>query len=379
MEKILFLTQTNIDEDSRIIKQMSALANSGKTVVGLGVYSKEGTKKSNLKSKVKTSLVHIRSKYISFLPKPIVHFFSLIELIIKMFFKSIKEKPSIVHCNDTLVLPLGVLIKIFTKSKLIYDAHELESNRNGLSSFLGKLTLYVEKFLWKWVDALIVVSPSIEEWYHLNIGIKPSAVILNSPVLLDKDNSNHDYLRKLYNIPDESKIFIYIGILGNGRGIDLILNAFSKKSVKSHVVFLGYGELYNKINTYSKKYGNIHFHSAVPHEEVVSICKSADVGLCLIENVSLSDYLCLPNKLFEYSFSGIPVLASEFPDMKKIIDEYGIGFYCDLNIDSICEKIISIEENDVLHDFDLSSLYPLSWKYQEIKLLNLYSEVLKGI
>ncbi|MBK9624803.1 MAG: glycosyltransferase [Rhodocyclaceae bacterium] len=71
-------------------------------------------------------------------------------------------KPDVVHCHDTLVLPLGVIVKLFTRATLIYDAHELESDRNGLTELQGRLTLWVERWLWQFVDALIVVNPSIQ-------------------------------------------------------------------------------------------------------------------------------------------------------------------------------------------------------------------------
>ena len=38
-------------------------------------------------------------------------------------------------------------------------------------------------------------------------------------------------------------------------------------------------------------------------KKLTNLIKEADVGLCLVENVSLSDYYCLPNKLFEYAFA----------------------------------------------------------------------------
>lgn len=45
------------------------------------------------------------------------------------------------------------------------------------------MTLFVEKLLWKFVDKLIVVSPSISMWYKENIGEKTTEIIMNAPVL----------------------------------------------------------------------------------------------------------------------------------------------------------------------------------------------------
>ena len=284
------------------------------------------------------------------------------------------------HCNDTLVLPLGVMIKLLTNSRLIYDAHELESNRNGLTKLLGKITLLVEKTLWGFVDELIVVSPSISKWYNENVGEKSTEVILNSPILHGNDKQvDKTYFRKKFGIPNDSKIFLYIGILGFGRGINLIADIFQRDDINSHVVFLGYGELKDELISLSNGHSNIHFHDAVPHGEVVPIAKSADVGLCLIQNVSLSDYYCLPNKLFEYTFAQIPVLASNFPDISAIVEEYNLGKCCDLDSESIYKAIREFECMSELPKIDANDLYELSWAAQEEKLLRIYKETLKSI
>ena len=83
--------------------------------------------------------------------------------------------------------------------------------------------------------------------------------------------------------------------------------------------------------SYSANYKNIHFHPLVPHHEVVNLIKSSDVGICFIENVSLSDYFCLPNKLFEYLFAGLNILGSNIPEIVKFITTNKVGTVCDLN------------------------------------------------
>lgn len=377
---VLHLTHTDISSDSRILKEMRAISNVDRTskVSGIGVTLEEGSNVSTYNDNLDIHNIQLKSRSLTFLPTVIRHICSLIELTSKMFFKAVKMKPRILHCNDTLVLPLGVMIKVLTGSKLIYDAHELESDRNGLTKTLGTMTLYTEKILWCFIDALIVVSPSIEKWYKDNIGEKYSEVVLNSPVLeIDNSEDEKTYLRKHFSIPPESKIFLYIGILGQGRGINLITEAFKKSEIKSSLVFLGYGELANDLKGIADKYPNIYVHDAVAHEKVVSVARSADVGLCLIQNVSLSDYYCLPNKLFEYCFAGIPVLASDFPDISHVVNKYNLGRCCQLNIDSILNAIKEFEKSKELPRIDIDSLYELSWGAQEDKLTKLYGRLTK--
>jgi glycosyltransferase involved in cell wall biosynthesis len=322
--------------------------------------------------------IQIRSNKLKFLPKIRVILIA-IEMITKILFKALKLKPKIIHCHDNTVLFTSVILKIFTGAKLIYDAHELESDRNGLTKTLGKMTFFTEKILWRYIDSLIVVSPSIEKWYKNNIGEKNSEIILNSPILKKDEVSINDdsYLRDYFNIASSSRIFLYIGILGRGRGIDLIIEAFKKEDITSSLVFLGYGELSDELKELAKKYPNIYVHDAVAHEKVVSVAKSADIGLCLIQNVSLSDYYCLPNKLFEYCFSEIPVLASDFPDIAKVVNEYNLGKCTKLDVENVYNAIKEFECMEVLPKINAKDLYSLSWVAQEEKLIKLYKSMMR--
>ena len=378
---ILHLSHTDISSDSRILKEMKAVASHfiEHEVVGIGISDERETHKSKFGLDFNLKQIKLSSRKWTFVPDFLRHSISLVEVIFKMFFKGLKQKPKLIHCHDTLVLPVGVLIKIFTGAKLIYDAHELESNRNGLSSVSGKATLLAENILWRFINGLIVVSPSIQDWYRINIGEKKSEVIMNSPEFEEYNvDYDSDYLRNKFLIPDNERIFIYIGILGHGRGIGLLLEAFSLKKTSSHIVFMGYGSYENKIIRHAKQHSNIHFHPAVPHKDVVPIARSADVGLCLIENVSLSDYYCLPNKLFEYAFAEVPILASDFPDISKLVTDYNLGLCSALDVSSVVAAIQDFEKMEALPIIDSNGLYNLSWQAQSEKLVSFYKEIISN-
>jgi glycosyltransferase involved in cell wall biosynthesis len=376
---VLHLTHTDIKCDSRILKEMQSISKSNNKyyVQGVGMERNEDRNSSTFDSITIHSL-EIKSRKWTILPNTIKHIFILIEFYIKLFILALKLKPQIIHCHDILVLPVGVFIKLLRKSKLIYDAHELESQKNGLSKLESKSIFFLEKKVWRFVDKLIVVSPSIDKWYGDKIGTKDTAIIMNSPFVKKNNTSiNTDYLRKTYHIPISSRIFIYIGGFIRGRGIESLIEIFKNKDLNSHIVFLGYGELKNNLLKTSNQYSNIHIHDAVPHEEVISVAKSADIGLCFIQNISLSDYYCLPNKLFEYAFAEIPMLASDFPDIVTIVDKYLLGECSSLDIQDMYSTIKKFEVMDELPKIEVEKLYDLSWAAQEEKLVNLYRELTK--
>jgi glycosyltransferase involved in cell wall biosynthesis len=377
MNNCLHITHTDPRSDSRILKEIESLAEYSFNIFTVGIEPRENINtKTELQGDISFKTIKLFSRRLIFLPDLARHIISYFELLLKILFMKVADKPSLIHCHDFLMLPLGVLLKTRFNCKLIYDAHELESNKNNTGTFEGKVIFKVEKILWPHIDGLIVVSPSIDDWYKKEIGEKPSSVILNSPKVSTKLVAKTDYLRKYFNIPIDKKIFIYVGGFVRGRGLELISKVFCSSRVSSHLVFLGYGELQGDLHKLSATNSNIHLHPAVPHDEVVSLVKSADFGLCLIENVSLSDFYCLPNKLFEYLFAGVPVLASNFPDIASLLSEVDGGFCCDIDEMRITEAVIKLEEKSI--SFQMRNLDSYSWENQAGKLIGLYHSVLNN-
>ena len=374
--KVLHLTHTDINKDPRIIKSIKAIDKlSWIEVYGIGIQdSSHNSRRFETKDSIDINSIALKlfSKKLTFLPNILRHLFTLLEFFLRSFFIINKFKPSVLHCHDTLALPIAILFKVFhSKLKVIYDAHELGSNRNGIDNFSSKIVYFFEKITWRFIDHFISVSPSIIKWYEEEYGRKKNTLILNSPEIETKKTENSNGFRKKFLINDDEKLFIYVGEINKGRGITNLLEIF--KDLKSRILFLGYGPLVNKVKDFENNYSNIHYHEAVEPDSLISLIQEADVGLCLVERVSLSDYFCLPNKLFEYAFAGLPVIASDFPDIKFLVEKYDLGFCCDSgsikdvkkNIERY-ESIIKISKND------LSKLHDLSWQKQELNLINVY-------
>ena len=374
--KVLHLTHTDINKDPRIIKSIKAIDKlSWIEVYGIGIQdSSHYARRFETKDSIDISSISLKlfSKKLTFLPNIFRHLFTLLEFLIRSFFIINKLKPSVIHCHDTLALPIAILFKIFhSKLKVVYDAHELGSSRNGIGNFFSKIVYFFEKITWRFIDHFISVSPSIIKWYEEEYGRKKNTLILNSPEIETKKTKNSNGFRKKFFINDDEKLFIYVGEINKGRGIINLLEIF--KDLKSRILFLGYGPLVNKVKDFENNYSNIHYHEAVEPDSLVSLIQEADVGLCLVERVSLSDYFCLPNKLFEYAFAGLPVIASDFPDIKFFVEKYDLGFCCDSgSIKDIKKNLERYESIIKISKKEVSKLYDLSWQKQELNLINVY-------
>lgn len=385
MQKILSLTHTNPLNDSRILKTSDVIAKLEIPfqVIGINRGKTESSKRDNfiainLATKAGVRFFQKKNSRLKQLER-VFRLIVFLEIFLKLFVKGVSFRPTLIHVNDCYVLPIARLIKVFTSSKILYDAHELESETNGITSFMRCMVNFIEKTSWNSIDFLVTVSPSIQDWYSQKRSPKRSSIVLNSPHFNSSkiEHRYENYFRDKYQLSSECIIFLYLGNLERGRGINTILKTFSGTSRDKVIVFMGSGSYENQINEFSKSNSNIFLHTPVSHDLVIGIAKSADFGICLIEDVSLSDRFCLPNKLFEYIFSGLPVIASNLPDMKSLIEEYQVG----ICVDNSTAGLLSAVSNDRKFHFndlafDHEKLIELSWECQATKLEAIYRELL---
>ena len=383
MKRVLHISHTDIRSDSRILKEMLAISKLSEfKLFGLGINRFDGQLPSKSSEQLSINTKKILALKFKFLPSTLRYFFEVCELSLIAFIEIIKIKPHIVHCHDVNPLPLVTLMSFLIKYKIIYDAHELESDRNGISKTNGRLVKFIEKICWKRINSFITVSESVGEWYLNEYGTKDVTIIYNAP-LFDKEdrelaNLNKDYFRTKYNIKHSKLVGVYVGIFQSGRGIEKLIRLYEKLNNDFHLIFLGYGTDIETVKSASKENTNIHYHEKIDHNKVVSILSSADIGYCLLEEVSLSDYYSLPNKIFEYMNAGLFCISCDFPEIKKTIEpDHGKAF--NQNLDGV-ESFLMDNKNYLLetkNNFNLDNKF--TWSSQTSKLSILYRHLSEGM
>jgi len=274
---------------------------------------------------------------------------------------------------------VGVIIKkFFNKNvKVVYDAHEYETEINGLKGIQKFLIKRLEKFLIKYADTVICVSDAIADEYVKLYGIKKPALVLNTPPY--KNIEKKDIFRETLNISKEKTIFLYQGGLSSGRGIEILLDTFREMNDdKSVIVFMGYGVLEKLVQSASKEYDNIYFHKAVTPDVLLDYTSSADFGISTIEDTCLSYRYCLPNKMFEYLMVEIPVVVSNLYEMKRLVESNNIGVVASKNSPKGLGKAIqkaSLLDDLVLRENIQKVKEIYNWEAQEKVLIKIYEEL----
>lgn len=375
--KILMLLRSSLDNDSRVKKEIHSLKECGYQVTIISVNSSNDSNSKN-------SHIHRWEAKRRIFPgiSAILAFYSFFAFSMKKY-----KNHSVIHCHDLNTLPVAVLIKTFNYKKkiaIIYDTHELAIDDVPSESRIKKFFKYlIERFFIRFCSKVVCVGDLIGQKYVELYKIKPPSIILNCPPLETSFNNyanKKNYFREKYKINASQKIFIYQGLLNEGRCIRMWLDVFKNFNHDDPViVFMGYGKLKKDIERHQAQSKNIFYHSTVPQDLILDYSSSADIGIsCFEGNLSESLRLSLPNKFFEYMMAGLPVVVSNGPEMVKIIEDYEVGYVLSSNnvtdatnlVKNISNKNLKFHAKNLV---DASLIF--NWENQSKVLLNLYNEL----
>ncbi|GAB5477332.1 MAG: glycosyltransferase [Marinobacter nauticus] len=374
-KKIVNIVLNNYVNDARVSKTSSSLSRNDHEVEIVAVHA-DGLSVSETKDGVNVTRVKVITKNLP-KTKP-VQLLKYFEFLVRVFFRY-RNKVDIVHCNDLNAMPVGYLLKKFSKNKvsIIYDCHEYETERDGMSSFEKRILKFFERYLIKFADSVLTVSDSIARCYSEDYGIDKPKLVLNCPVLTEE--KKRDLFRETFGIRPDQTVFLYQGGLKSGRGIELILEAFADlESDRNVLVCMGYGPLEAAIQEKARKYNTVFFHPAVNQDVLLKYTSSADYGILFYEDTCLNHRYCSPNKIFEYLMAGLPVLTSNLYEIRRLVEKEGVGIVAEENtVESFRNAVIASLEQDYsaiqANVFNARKKY--CWEEQEKVLKEVYDNI----
>lgn len=373
MTSALHVYPSSFSHESRILKETKSLADSGLFErIYIGAIWADGLAQHEELDK-RREVWRVRLRTLQF-PGKLGKVLRLIEWYLRLLVRFRSEGLTFVNCHSLSTLPLGVLFRIFCACRIIYDTHELETETQGSRGIRRRLAKFVERVLIGQTEAVIVVSESIGAWYRAAYGLSEVHVVRNIPNARHSPIGGTKHLREGCGLGSSELLFVYQGVIGNGRGIQILLEAFAQLPIDRHIVFLGDGPLVDDVRRRALRHRNIHHLPAVPPHELLGYTAEADVGLVLVENVCLSYYYSLPNKLFEYIMCGVPAIVSDFPEMARLVDETGCGWKSPVETRQLAELVGSLVRNDIQERAWAArqASKSLSWQTEAATLVRMY-------
>ena len=298
-------------------------------------------------------------------------------------------KPDFIHANELNTLgPATHYKKNFApKTRIIYDSHELEAARDKITSQKQKQeVLKKEHDFLQYVDKTITVSNGLskmlKEWHGINADVVYSAPIVSDKFELLKSSGQ---LRQAIGLSKNTPLAIYVGKLKIGRGHELIIEALQKVP-NLHLAMMGVQppKILEHHKKLAREYGlenRIHFIEPCHHAEVPFFIADADFGIIPTQNKGLSYEYAMPNKLFEMTFAGLPVIAGNLPNMVEYIESNKLGLIMnEKDPDSIADAMKDIL--DRLSEWSMSNhqhkklLEQYDGLTQSRKMLGIYADLL---
>jgi len=293
----------------------------------------------------------------------------------RLFFYLLFRKKGILAANDLDTLPACRLVSKLRKMPLVFDSHEYFTEVPELigRKFVRNFWLMTERLLLPGIRHAYTVSEPIAREYKERYGTD-FKVIRNYPC------REYDERRRPDLLPcGLHRIIIYQGSLNPGRGIEGMIRAMKYLGNFQFQIF-GDGPLRKKLEKLVEEKNltdRIKFMGRKPFSELRYYTCQASLAVSLEENLGKNYYFALPNKLFDYIQARVPVLVSDLPEMKKIVEKYDVGMVADTHdperlADIISEMMNNDEKRMVWKKNLLEAARELCWENEKGRLIEIY-------
>jgi len=248
----------------------------------------------------------------------------------RMLREARKVGADIYHFHDPELIPAGLALKLLGR-RVVYDAHEDLPKTILWKPYLPRLLRrplslaagLVEKAASRAFDLVVVAGTGIERSFRNH---PRTLLVRNYPIAEQFDG------RSTRENPDGGLVAVYAGGLTAVRGVVEMVTAIDLVDSRHHPRLILCGNYYPEAFAERVRglpgYRRVDDRGVVPYEAIPGILAQADVGLvCLLRTPNHVD--SEPTKMFEYMAAGLPVIASNFPGWRDIVEGSGCGLCVD--------------------------------------------------
>lgn len=287
--------------------------------------------------------------------------------------------PSVFVAHDLPMLAMAKQLAQGCGAKLVYDSHELYCEQEFSTQEKRKWADIEARHIGA-CDAVITVNQSIAQELERRYGIAQVAVILNAERTASAGPRSRVF-HQLFSLKHDAQVLLLQGGLSAGRNLEALVDAMALVQNRSVVlVVLGDGLLLRQLQSRAQRQGGgqrVFFHAAVPQNELQAFTVAADAGVIPYQATCLNNYYCTPNKLFEFIAAGLPMLASDLPEMRRFVHGNQIGMVGDLGgagkIASLIDDFFGDAQRLALWTDNVAAVRArICWETEEAKLVNIY-------
>lgn len=302
----------------------------------------------------------------------------LLSFSTRIFNIATRSPQDIFHIHDPELLVVGYLLRR-RGAVVIYDSHE-DLPRAVLSK------AWIPRALRRPASLIIEY---IEDWFVRRI----SVVVAATPAICARFRRVASEVRLVANYPVEEELVedaisvhrssaaCYVGGIERIRGALTMIRAVDQADVELELAGAVYPNNFRVQLQHEQGWRRVQYHGVVPRTTAQQIMRRCAVGLLLfLPEPNHVD--SQPNKLFEYMAAGLPIIASDFPLWREIIEDAACGVLVDPSdsravADALKRLIQNPEESASMGRRGASYVRKrFTWESQRINLINLYRDLL---
>lgn len=359
--KVLVSVFNNLVTDQRVEKVCQTLSENGYEIELIG---NNWCGLPEMKRDYSFSRIILKSKILRF---------AYVEFQRKLYKVLLKkaDQNTILLCNDLDALLPNYLISKKLNIPLVFDSHEIFTEMPSVNGrFTQKIWRSLERRIVPKLKFMMTASESYADWFHKTYRIERPVVVQNFP----KKTENP----QIYSESNSKKIILYQGVINPSRGLDKMIPAM-KNIENAEFWIAGDGPRKDEYLALTKTLGleqKVKFLGKLIPNELRAITQKADVGLSIEENNGLSYYFSMPNKISDYIQCRVPVVVSDFPEMRKVVDIFEAGEKI-TNYSELAEKVNIVLQNgkQFYEDSLKKAANELCWDKEEPKIIALFQKV----
>jgi glycosyltransferase involved in cell wall biosynthesis len=363
MSRIAHLSSAHSDGDVRIFhKECSSLAAEGFEVhlilSGVEERSENGV------------TIHSVPKY------PNHRFKRMWTTVNDVYLKALEINADVYHLHDPELLRIALKLK--RKGKIvIYDAHEdlprqiLGKPYLKFKNLISFLAERYENYVVRRINGVIAATPFIRDRF---ITIQPTTTDINNFPILEEFQAI-----KRENVSPNS--VCYVGGITRVRGIIELLDALSFCEFELFIAGPFESETLEQNCKNHLNWSKVNYLGILNREEVAKLYGKTAIGIVTLHPII--NYLdSLPIKMFEYMYTGLATIASDFPLWKTIV----VDNECGICINPLQPKEIAGAIAKLIQQPELAqkmgengrklALKKYNWDQEKIKLIKFYEQII---
>jgi glycosyltransferase involved in cell wall biosynthesis len=314
--RLSMLLHKSVEFDSRVRREARALAEAGHEVT---VVELEPSARGSLDgfARVSASPPAWVRRALPFQAYRAVFLASFLRRIVQL-------RPQVVHAHDAAMLLPGLLGARLTGARLVYDSHELATGVPYRDGGWARFVSGIERLAVPRAAAVITVTEGIADRLQALYGLRARPLVVRNVTELESPVGPTGVLRARLRLGPDVPLVLHQGAPAPDRGCEVLIDAM-RSLPDAHLVFLGSSpfagyedELHARANG-----AHVHFLPSVPLDRLLAHTADADVGVSLLQDTCENHRLALPNKVFEYLAVGVPVLASDLPEIAALVTRHG--------------------------------------------------------